>query len=174
VLAPLTNLLLNDGCVTHGIKVHYRTVTVKENTDVANVTYEVFVPVLPGLALSPNSRSHWRRKMAATKELRGYVSTFILADVRQQKWPGLPMQRAQITFEYRVCRKREGPDGYARPRDPDNAQAALKGLIDGVVDAGIVIGDTGQQLTIRGTTIKEVESRQEEGIAIAVEEISTE
>jgi hypothetical protein len=127
----------------------------------------LFVPVLPGSALSPNARAHWSKKAAATTDLRVYVSTHVLADIRQRKWPGLPLREARLNIEYLVCRMALGDDGYYRPDDGDNALAACKAGIDGLTDAGIWTDD--RVVTIGGLDIVEVEAREAEGLAFTVE-----
>lgn len=133
--------------------------------------YSVFVPTLPETALSPNARVHWRLKAKAVDMLRTYVSVYVLTDLRQKRWPGLPFAKVRIAIEYRVCRKRLGDDGFYRPADPDNALAALKPAIDGLVDASVIAGDRAENVSYESPQIVEVETRAEEGIAFHVEEV---
>jgi hypothetical protein len=51
--------------------------------------------------------------------------------------------RLSLTF-----RLRGGADGHYRPNDPDNALAACKPLLDGLVDAGAIVDDSWRWLEI--------------------------
>lgn len=98
----------------------------------------------------------------------------VLARIRQEGWVGLPMQHAEASVELRLCRKRSltRGDGYLRPRDPDNASAALKPAFDGLKLAGVIVDDDAAHFTLKGVAIVEVETTQAEGIAFALREVT--
>lgn len=103
--------------------------------------------VIPGDAaeLSPNRRLHWRTYANLKKKWRTSARL-----VGQNLWGGKEPLDGLMQVSYIIRR--------ARRLDPDNAASsgALKHILDGLVDAGLLVGDTAKH-TIRG------EVRQETG-----------
>lgn len=102
------------------------------------MTFTVTLP-LPPRTVSPNVRSHWGAKSRAVKAARKagwyWFRRFVPRD-----WTQKPV-RLDIVYHCPV-----GSDGY-RPRDVQNAIGALKPMIDGMVDAGIVPDDSDKWVT---------------------------
>ena len=102
------------------------------------MSFTVTIP-LPPAAVSPNARLHWgdraRAVKAARREAWYWFRRFLPAD-----WIRVPVR---IEVEYH-CPK--AAKGY-RPRDIQNAIAALKPAIDGMVDAGVIPDDSRNWLT---------------------------
>ena len=104
-----------------------------------NTPFTATLP-LPHRDLSPQAarRLHWSAKreiIAAGRKEAWYW-------FRRQKPPGWAPCPVRIEVEYRCppkCR------GYA-PRDIQNAIAAMKPMIDGMVDAGVVADDSDKWL----------------------------
>lgn len=92
---------------------------------------------LPPADLSPNARVHWRRKARAVKAYRdqAYLEA-IQAGGRNARWADAV---SEVAFYW--------PDG--RQRDYDNASATLKPAWDGMVDAGLLVGDASKSLSHR-------------------------
>lgn len=84
---------------------------------------------LPPKALSPNSRTHWRKLARYRKKYRtaGRYATL------EAGGQGLGWEKARITctFFFRTNRR----------RDTDNADASMKSAIDGIRDAGLIVDD---------------------------------
>jgi Holliday junction resolvase RusA-like endonuclease len=97
-----------------------------------NITITTELPAAP---LSPNSRSHWRVKHAASKRLKGATAaateTALALDSNSSLQPPYHEVSLLATY-YHTCRRR---------RDPDNHIAKLKYAIDGLVAGGLLIDD---------------------------------
>lgn len=88
----------------------------------------------PERALSPNAHIHWRDKAAATKVARKQAWYWFLRH-KPRKWKVGPIV---LEIEYRFGASMKD----YKPRDVQNAIAALKPAIDGMVDAGVVPDDS--------------------------------
>jgi crossover junction endodeoxyribonuclease RusA len=88
----------------------------------------------PERALSPNAHIHWRDKAAATKVARKQ-SWYWFQRHKPRKWKVGPII-LEIEYRYGI-----GMRDY-KPRDVQNAIAALKPCLDGMVDAGVVPDDS--------------------------------
>ena len=88
---------------------------------------------LPHKACHPNARPHWQTKATAMKGDRAAGKLCAMDIMNILYWSYRPWKSAtvQATFVHRT----------RRTRDPLNAYASLKGLIDGVVDAGLLADD---------------------------------
>lgn len=109
------------------------------------VKYEVFLP-LPPACLSPNARPHWAQKSKAVKAYRALAGlAFRFAQSNGELPATLPLPvRVQLQFfTQRGARPR---DGLYRPRDADNAIAALKSAKDSLADVGLIPSDAGKNL----------------------------
>lgn len=78
--------------------------------------------------LSLNDRMHWAPANKIKQELRHLASWM----PRVHKIP--PLERVRVVLEWRV------PD--RRGRDDNNPHATLKPLVDGLVDGGLISGDS--------------------------------
>ena len=98
---------------------------------------------LPPKELSPNVRVHWRDRAKATQEYRATVKLIAINHrniaQRQRLWEE-PTAPAVLSLVWHYKDK--------RLRDYDNCLAACKALIDGLVDAGWLLGDNHQVLSI--------------------------
>ena len=63
----------------------------------------------------------------------------MIAYVLEQGRPDTPMERAHITITWRAKDK--------RTRDIDNLLASMKGSIDGLVEAGVIVDDSAKHLS---------------------------
>jgi hypothetical protein len=106
--------------------------TLRESVDAVRRFSVVFD--LPPKILSPNvTGAHWSTKRKATRKYRGDCK--VLASLALPK--GWQAQHVVLDVAYR-CGPRS--HGYA-PLDVQNAMAALKAMVDGLVDAGVVADD---------------------------------
>jgi Holliday junction resolvase RusA-like endonuclease len=99
------------------------------------------VTKIPSAALSPNSRSHWRVKHAASKSSKKVtVNGVQVALALLHETPdGLPWHEVELQATYyHNCKRR---------RDPDNLVALLKYPIDGLVAGGLLVDD--DQITLK-------------------------
>lgn len=97
---------------------------------------------IPPRELSPNARVHWAAKARATKRYR--YESFVewkKAIMHAGGWTPIPVE---LRVEYTHFRR---ADGYL-PMDEENAIAAIKAAIDGMVDAGIVPTDSAKWLRV--------------------------
>ena len=90
---------------------------------------------LPPRGLSPNARLNWADKARLTRGYRelAHAATRAAGGWKRQ-WP---RAIATARFFFRTPRR----------RDEDNARASLKAAFDGMVDAGLLVGDTAAHLT---------------------------
>ena len=86
------------------------------------------IPGRPAYSLSPNSRVHWRTQRAESKHAK-YLTTLLCRDVEPIHGP------VRILWGIHLASRRKF-------MDRDNATATLKPFMDGLVEAGIIDGDT--------------------------------
>lgn len=106
-------------------------------TDIAR-TVTIIVPMSPPPALSPNARRRgnvWKQQRA-TEELRK-MAWAVGMDVHVQDWMWQPV----IIHEHVVWPKSRG----VLP-DPDSIPTYCKAALDGIVDAGIIAGDSAKHI----------------------------
>jgi hypothetical protein len=132
----------------------------------------ITVPMAPPVALAPNRRGHehWRYRQQAAKELREaawlsarniVVDNMILLD-RPLPWTS---EGPVVVHEHIVW-----PKGR-RLVDPDSLPGYVKNALDGIVDAGIIAGDSARY-------VASVTSSQEKGddtqgrIVITIKEVT--
>ena len=106
------------------------------------MTLELTIPGLPGYndkrqrVLSPNSRCHWveRQRVVRTD------STNTIAAVLAHGRPPKPIERAdvEISIHFRTRTR----------RDPDNMAPLVKGVLDGLVHAGVLIDDSTRNVNL--------------------------
>ena len=104
--------------------------------EAARREYPVIVELpLPSPKLSPNRKpAHWSTLSTARKKARsdGYIAT-VKARIDCQHQTAFTKCEAHPTFYFRTNRRRDG----------DNFAAMLKPYFDGMVDAGLVVNDSG-------------------------------
>jgi crossover junction endodeoxyribonuclease RusA len=93
----------------------------------------ITLPV-PHRCLSPNARPHWRTKARAKKAQRdaAYLLALEAQGTTYRQWPTVL-----------VDVKWYGRTRTALNMDADNAIATLKGSVDGLQDAGLIVNDNG-------------------------------
>lgn len=129
------------------------------------VVYDTTTPLPP--ACSPNRYSRWP-SAKARKDLRA-----IGWGMYHAYSPGVRFDRARMTITLRVCRHWRATEAYPayRPLDGDNLIAACKGLIDGIVRAGLLADDRTKYLEPPVGCIVEVATPREEGLLVTIEEV---
>ena len=129
------------------------------------VVYDTTVPLPP--SSSPNRYSRWTNAKAR-KDLNK-----IGWGMYQAYSPGVRFERARMTITLRVCRHWRATEAYPayRPLDGDNLIAACKGLIDGIVRAGMLTDDRTKYLDPPIGQLVEVATPFEEGILVTIEEV---
>ncbi len=133
---------------------------------------------LPPRELSPNFSGHWSAKARAKKAYReaGFMAAFGIHNTPE--WE--PVRPIVISPEF-YC----GPSTFGgslgvirtnlyRPTDPDNANASLKSLIDGLIDAGLVPDDSAKWVSLENPKLyrkkKEHQMRSEVVLTITQQE----
>lgn len=113
---------------------------------------------LPPKHCTPNSYCHWRTRGRAAKQYRREAWA---ACIEQRREPMVGLVRVRLTVN-------AGPtqefDKRYRPLDAQNLIASLKAAIDGIVDAGVLAGDSKQYLCW-GEVIFFTRKRQHQGRA---------
>ena len=119
---------------------------------------------LPPVGVSPNARLHWAAKHRAVRAARKcgwyWFRRFLPAG-----WEPKPV-RLDVAYHCPV-----GSNGY-RPRDIQNAIAALKPMIDGMVDAGVVPDDSDQWVRWGEVKITRNGDGGEPGVRVTVTELT--
>jgi len=104
--------------------------------------FRIVLPHLPNANANPNKRSGYARNKkfgmynAKLAKAKRTDREEVIATVLEQGRPDRPMEKAHITISWHAKDKRR--------RDIDNLFAAMKGSIDGLVDAGVIADDSGQ------------------------------
>ena len=83
--------------------------------------------------LTANSRAHWSVRQRVMKQDKLSVFGALLEKRGQLRAMGCPWDRVSIGIDFLVPVK--------RPRDPDNTVGLAKGVIDGLVEHGVLTGD---------------------------------
>jgi len=86
---------------------------------------------IPPRSLSPNGRAHWHAKGRAKRSQRDTARLTALAELGRNPQPRWHDATVSVTWYAKS----------ARWPDADNAIGSLKGAIDGLVDAGVLIDD---------------------------------
>ncbi len=111
-------------------------------------TFTLTLP-MPEPVLFPNARPHWSVRAKAVKAYRGLCGVLArVARYGEREAFGdfdRPMAHARLSLRFVFCRRRR--------TDPDNALAAFKSGLDGLVDAGILAGDGFGQIQLAGVTL---------------------
>lgn len=83
--------------------------------------------------LTPNGRAHWRQKAKCMRKDKEavYVAVRSLGGSSRDS-PALTHAHVKVTFYVTVAAR----------RDADNLLSSLKGVLDGLVDAGVLVDDS--------------------------------
>ena len=95
----------------------------------------IVLPDLPPSKAYPNRRTHYY----TLSKIRKKQQEEIIAYVLEQGRPDSPLDRAHITITWRSKDKRD--------RDIDNLLSAMKGTIDGLIHAGVIVDDSAKHLS---------------------------
>ena len=93
------------------------------------------LPDLPPAAANPNANSHYFTR----SKVRRLQLEEMMAYVLEQGRPDNPIDKAHITITWKSKDR--------RTRDVDNLLAAMKGSIDGLVTAGVLVDDSAKHLS---------------------------
>ena len=119
---------------------------------------EVRVPGHPPGGNALHRMQHWQVRKVRDEWRQ---AAFILAlDARPGEWAPLDRASVAVYWRFRVRRK----------RDLDNLVAGLKPLLDGLVDAGVLVDDSSDHLISLGPLAVEVGARQDETVLVVTEE----
>ena len=137
--------------------------------------FSVFVPMLPARALSANGGGRSRRDPWSLSEAKLELGDCSYHAVLAAYAPHVPSftGRVIITATLYARHNTKNGDGRYRPRDPSNIGGdCLKPLIDyGLVRLGVIPDDdylTVDEVRLR---VRHVDSLEEEGIRLEVEEL---
>ncbi len=111
----------------------------------------IVLPDLPPSKAYPNRKTHYH----ALSKIRNQQKEEVIAYVLEQGKPDYPFNRAHITITWRSKDKRD--------RDIDNLLSAMKGTIDGLTHAGVIVDDSAKHLSYTlyydwGDNVKESET----------------
>jgi crossover junction endodeoxyribonuclease RusA len=90
---------------------------------------------LPDRDLSPNARLHHMQLYRAKRQAKDEAMALVL----EQGRPDIPYEKAHITITWVAKDKRR--------RDPDNLFASMKGTLDGLVEAGLLVDDDARHVS---------------------------
>lgn len=121
--------------------------------------FTVTVP-LPPADLSPNARLHWAAKARATRSARK-SAWYWFRRFLPLGWVPVPIR---LEVRYHCPRSAHG----YRPRDVMNAIAALKPMVDGMVDAGVVPDDSAKWVEWGGFALDREKNGDEPGVHVTV------
>jgi len=111
------------------------------------LTFEVD---LPPHSWSPNAREHWRRRHADGAVYKHAVAILAMQALSIRQLAPYELDPGRISLEFGT-RFSRGKDLYA-PRDRDNAIAAFKYGMDGLVAGGIFRDDSAEHVDIGPVT----------------------
>ncbi len=133
--------------------------------------FEVFIPLLPAKALSPNQGQGGKRFNAHTRARREMRDATAMMVRNAPTMPHFDRARVSITYRYVTTRQRD--DRY-RPHDVPNAISALKPVYDGLVDAGLFPDDDWQHMALGPHRIERVTNPEDEGLLVRVQALKGE
>lgn len=107
----------------------------------------------PAGALWPNTRPHWtlRARLVKTQRFAAALATRSAIAARPTNDPWQTLDSATLSISLHCP---------AQAPDPDNAIAALKSTIDGLVDGGALTNDRHLRLILEAVLPKSIWSRQ--------------
>lgn len=112
--------------------------------DAGKRSVTVIVP-FPSSKLSAHNKGHWRSKATPVRQYRFQAKMATLEATGGIDQPTEPIENAAVVYRFFV------PDN--RRRDEANMVQMVKPAIDGVVDAGLIVDDCWQHLTIAGVEV---------------------
>lgn len=131
----------------------------------SRASVQIEIP-LPPEGCGPNTYRHWTKKSAAARTYR--EEAHLLARAAHS---GPPFDEPVIVscewFMGKTAAQKLGADRRYRPLDTANAIASLKAAIDGIVDAGVLTGDSHKHLSW-GRTILHRAAKEHGGRACVV------
>ena len=95
----------------------------------------IVLPHLPPSKAYPNKKTHYFTLSSIRREQQEEMIAYVL----EQGRPDTPYDRAHITITWRSKDKRN--------RDVDNLLSAMKGSIDGLIHAGVIVDDSAKHLS---------------------------
>ena len=95
----------------------------------------IVLPDLPPSKAYPNKKTHYFTLSSIRKKQQEEIIAYVL----EQGRPDSPLDRAHITITWRAKDKRD--------RDVDNLLSAMKGSIDGLIHAGVIVDDSAKHLS---------------------------
>ena len=95
----------------------------------------IVLPHLPPSKAYPNKKTHYFTLSSIRREQQEEMIAYVL----EQGRPDTPYDRAHITITWRAKDKRS--------RDIDNLLSAMKGSIDGLIHAGVIVDDSAKHLS---------------------------
>lgn len=125
---------------------------------------------LPPIGCSPNKGGNRMASARARKQQRSATCYAAMAAKRAAKFPCLT--QARITVEFLMGQRLLFPSShFYRPRDRQNAIASLKGAVDGLVDAGVILDDNHKVLDWGDVTLKRSakEHQGKAGVILTIE-----
>ena len=117
---------------------------------------EVRIRLPRGLGVSPNERVHWGERSRRNGDVR---QAACIASLLIRDHPQTPLDHVTIQFEV------VWPKG-ARRRDSDNLLAALKPIVDGIVDGKVIVSDAPDHCTLE-TPVQSRDKRAQVPLVIA-------
>jgi Holliday junction resolvase RusA-like endonuclease len=105
----------------------------------ANFTMICITLPLPPAALHAHNSGNWRSKAAPTRAYRQEAALLAKQEMRKER-SSYPYEKGELSIDFHFPNLRR--------RDTLNAVQGLKPAIDGLVDAGIILDDDWQRLTI--------------------------
>ena len=128
-------------------------------------TVTVVVPMAPPAALSPNRRGseHWRYRQQAAKELREMAHWATYDAVMEH---GVTAIHHQVLIHEHII----WPKGR-RLVDPDSITGYCKAALDGIVDAGIIAGDSAKHI-VSVTASQEKGTDAQGAIVFTIQEVT--
>ena len=95
----------------------------------------IVLPHLPPSKAYPNKKTHYFTLSSIRREQQEEMIAYVL----EQGRPDTPYEKAHITLTWRSKDKRN--------RDVDNLLSAMKGSIDGLIHAGVIVDDSAKHLS---------------------------
>ena len=95
----------------------------------------IVLPHLPPSKAYPNKKTHYFTLSSIRREQQEEMIAYVI----EQGRPDTPYDRAHITITWRSKDKRN--------RDVDNLLSAMKGSIDGLIHAGVIVDDSAKHLS---------------------------
>mgnify|MGYP003147667334 CR=1 FL=1 len=96
---------------------------------------KITLPHLPPGKAYPNRKTHYMELSKIRREQQEEMIAYVL----EQGRPDDTLERAHITITWRSKDKRD--------RDIDNLLSAMKGSIDGLIHAGVIVDDSAKHLS---------------------------